>query len=108
MISDATRAGLSPARQQLLEIMQGLNFGRIERLSIRGGEPCYEQPPRIVEEIKLSDSKQMTDSRDNHIKFKREFEDLFAHLERLNEGVIDIEMRHSVPFRLLIDRSHER
>jgi hypothetical protein len=37
-----------------VEIIEALGFGVIERLLIRGGLPCYEPEPRIVQTIKLA------------------------------------------------------
>lgn len=40
-----TKASLTPARRRLLELMQEINFGRIEGLAVRGGEPVLDPPP---------------------------------------------------------------
>lgn len=102
-----TASNLSPAYQSLVQAVQGLNFGRIECLTIRNGEPCYEQPPHIVEEIKLASKlDRQADPSETGFTLKNEFAVLFAHLRHLRDGVVDIEVRHSVPFRLIIDRGH--
>lgn len=49
-----TKQELSPVRQQLLAQMQQLNFGRIEQLVIRGGEPVLDPEPVIVREHKFA------------------------------------------------------
>lgn len=38
-------AGLSPARRRLVELMQKVRFGRIEKLQVRDGEPILDPPP---------------------------------------------------------------
>src|SRR5690242_16219301 len=48
-----TKAALSPSRKRLVQMMQHLNYGRIEDLSIRGGEPIFDPPPRVIRHIKL-------------------------------------------------------
>jgi hypothetical protein len=38
---------------------------------------------------------------------KKEFESLFDQLNRLGDAVVDIEVRHSLPFRLVLERRIE-
>lgn len=97
----------SPSQLQLLQIIGELGFGRIEQLSIRNGEPCYERAPRILQEIKLSsETERRADHRKADVTLKQEFENLFSQLVRLSDGVVDIEVRHSLPFRLVLERSY--
>lgn len=37
MTDTATKAALAPARRRLAELMQEVNYGRIERLEVRDG-----------------------------------------------------------------------
>ena len=46
-----TKAALTPARRLLLELMQEVNFGRIEQLEVRDWEPVLDPPPRVVRQI---------------------------------------------------------
>ncbi len=39
---------LSPGRKRLIELMQEINYGRIENLQIRGGEPVFDPPPTVL------------------------------------------------------------
>ena len=99
------RERLNPGQRRTVEIIQTLGFGVVERLSIRNGSPCYEPEPRITQTIKLgSDSEQASDSDNDGLTLKREFEDLFSQLRRIQDGVVDIEIRHAVPFRLVLER----
>ncbi len=43
-----TKLSLSPARKRLVELMQEINYGRIENLQIRGGEPVFNPPPTVL------------------------------------------------------------
>jgi hypothetical protein len=104
-LQPARRSALTPARQRLLSIMQGVRFGRIEGLIIRNSEPCFEQPLRIVEEIRLaSDADYRAASSDGDFELKKEVTVLFDRLTRLRDGVVNIEVRHSAPFRLVLER----
>lgn len=103
----ATMSDLSPTYQRLQEVVQSLNFGRIERLMIRNGEPCYEQPPHIVEEIKLaSGPDHRVDPSEAIFTLKKQFAVLFAHLKQVRDGFVDIEVRHGLPFKLVLERCH--
>ena len=37
---------------------------------------------------------------------EKEFVDLFIQMDKLREGLVDIEVRHSLPFRLVLERRH--
>ena len=102
-----TERSLCPERRRIVEIVEQLGFGRIEQLWIRNGEPCFNPAPRIVEEIRLtSDSERRPDTNNPDLTLKQEFEHLFRHLARLLDGVVTIEVRHSVPFRLIAERRY--
>jgi hypothetical protein len=100
-----TKSSLNPVQRQTVEVIEALGFGVIERLWIRGGFPCYEPEPRLVQAIKL-DSEPARESNDGHsdLTLKKEFESLFDQLNRLGDAVVDIEVRHSLPFRLVLER----
>lgn len=53
MIARERITNLSDGRRRLLRLMQDINFGAIEELEIRGGEPMFSPPPRVVREIKF-------------------------------------------------------
>jgi hypothetical protein len=100
-----TKSLLSPAQRQTVEIIEILGFGSIESLVIRDGNPCFETEPRIVQAIKLeSQTTRKPDDSRADFRLKREFENLFDHLSRVREGVVDIEVRHGLPFRLVVAR----
>ena len=46
-----TKAALTPARRLLVELMQEVNYGRIEQLEVRDCEPVFKPPPRVVRQI---------------------------------------------------------
>src|SRR6266852_4422159 len=103
-----TKSSLNPVQCQTVEIIESLGFGVIERLSIRGGLPCYEPEPRIVQAIKLdSEPERLPDRSCADLTLKKEFESLFEQLSRLRDGIVDIEVRHRAPFRLVLERRYE-
>jgi hypothetical protein len=103
-----TKSSLEPNQRRIVEIIQALGFGVIERLLIRGGFPCYEPEPRIVQAIKLdSETERQPDRSRTDLTLKREFESLFDQLGRLCDGIVDIEVRHSLPVRLVLERRYQ-
>jgi len=100
-----TRSSLNPGQRRIVEIVEALGFGVIEQLSVRGGLPCHDPEPRIVQAIKLdSEPERQPDRSDADLTLKKEFESLFDQLSRLGDGVVGIEVRHSLPCRLVLER----
>ena len=48
MTDVVTKAVLTPARKRLVELMQEINYGRIEGLSVQDGEPVFDPPPTVL------------------------------------------------------------
>ena len=92
--SKAPVVRLSQAQRQLLELIQRYSFCEIENLEVRGGEPVFDPAPRITQEIKIGADD------------GRRPEKLLEHINRLGDGRIAvIEVRHRLPFRLVVERS---
>jgi hypothetical protein len=103
-----TKHLLTAGQSRLLDLIEELGFGRIEQLSIHDGEPCYDRSPRIVEEIKLgSMAERRPGCTTRGATLKKEFESLFNHLSGLSDGTVDIEIRHGLPFKLVLERCHK-
>ncbi len=103
-----TKSSLNPSQRRTVEIVEALGFGVIERLSIRGGLPWYDPEPRIVQTIKLgSGPERQPDRSDAALTLKREFESLFEQFDRVRNGIVDIEVRHSLPSKLVLERHYE-
>lgn len=58
------KRSLSPGRQRLVEMMQEINFGRVEALVVRGGEPVLDPPPRVVRDFLLGKTNAAHQARD--------------------------------------------
>ena len=102
------KSSLNPGQRRTVEIIEALGFGVIERLLIRGGLPCYEPEPRIVQSIKLDTEPQPQPDRNRaDLTLKKEFESLFDQLSRLGDAVVDIQVWHSLPARLVVERRCE-
>jgi len=100
-----TRGSLSAEQAMLLEIIENLGWGHVDGLLIESGQPNYERPPRIVQEIKLdAEPERPPDNKAIDFILKKAFVSLFDELSRLRTGVVDIEVRHGAPFRLILER----
>lgn len=102
MTASSKDQGLS----RTVDIIVALGFGVIEGLTIRNGLPCYDNEPRIVQSIKLYGQGDEADHAraDHDLPLGKEFAALFSEFERLAYCVVDIEVRHSLPFRLVAER----
>jgi hypothetical protein len=101
------KAALSPNRRRLVEVMQQLNFGRIEGLAIRAGEPTFSPAPRIVQDIKIgTDAGPRPELGREDFALKAPVIELFEQFDRLWDGTIEsVEVRHGLPFRVIVERS---
>jgi len=99
---------LNRDQRRTVNIITALGFGVIERLTIREGIPRYETEPRIVQTIKLgSNSAHWLDSNRTSTTLKKEFEQLFDQFRRLREATVDLEVRHGLPSRLVVESGLE-
>ena len=99
------KSSLTPARARLIELMQRLDFGRIEDLRILDGEPLFDPPPLAIREVKLArDNGPRPEIVKTDFALKAEVIDLFAQLEAIGDGVITrIEIQHGLPFRMIVE-----
>ena len=100
-VSDcSTFASLSPARRRLLRLMQRLNFGRIEELSIRRGEPLFDPMPRVVVEHKFSsENGARPEAGMADFPLKNQHLDLFRLFDSLqDENFAMLRVMHGTPF----------
>jgi hypothetical protein len=101
-----TKSSLSSDQRRTVAVIEALGFGVIERLFIRGGLPCFEPEPMIVQTIKL-ESQPARRHDPNLADLKQEFVSLFDQFSRLRDGVVDIEVLHGLPFKLVVSRRYQ-
>jgi len=99
------KSSLSPSQQKLLAEMQRINYGRIEGLPVRRGEPVMDPLPRVVREIKFGgENGPRPESAKADFTLKAPVRELFAQLEALGDGVIPcIEIQRGLPFRMTVE-----
>jgi hypothetical protein len=94
-----TKRTLSPARQQLVELLQRLNFGRIEGLKVRGGEPVLDPMPRVVREHKFCADNGPRPEAKRDCTLKNQVGDLMQLLDDIGDGTIAVlTVKHGLPF----------
>ena len=97
---------LSAPRQALVRLFQSVNFGYIEGLDVRGGEPVFNPAPAVFVEVKLdSDSEPRPETNLTDFELRSEVIRLMEQFEELGNGSIErIDVRYGVPRRAVIER----
>ena len=98
------KSSLSPNRRKLVELMQSVNFGRVENLQVRNGDPIFTSPPNVVREHKFgAENGPRPEAAATDFLLKQQVVELFSLLDHLNDGTIAvIEIKHGLPFRALV------
>jgi len=102
---DPTKSSLSPPKARLIEWMQRINFGRIEGLVGREGEPVLDPPPRVVREVKFGGEKgPRPEAAKKDFALKMQVRELLARIEAMGDGVIhSLEVKHGLPFKMTVE-----
>ena len=103
----ATRfSQLSAPERTLVRILQSINFGSIEMLVVRSGEPVFSPEPTVLVEVKLdSEPEPRPESDIADFELRAEITRLLAQIDVLGDGSIErIEVRHGIPWRMVIER----
>ena len=100
--ANITKQSLSESRKHLLELMQELNFGRIEGLAVQDGEPVFAPAPHIIREVKFGgENGPRRELEVNDFALKSQVVELFTHLTDLGSGMVEcLEVKHGLPFRM--------
>jgi hypothetical protein len=103
--NDFTKSSLSKTKARLIELMQRINFGSIEKLVIEKGELVFDPPPRIVREVKFgAENGPRPEAAKQDFALKAQVRDLFAQIEEIGDGVIhSLEVKHGLPFKMVIE-----
>jgi hypothetical protein len=85
--------------------MQRLNFGRIEDLVVRGGEPVFDPAPRVIQKVKIGgENGPRTEFSSTDFLLKKQMIELVEAIASLGEGkVLTIDVKHGLPFAVEIE-----
>jgi len=100
------KSQLSEARRQLVEVCKTVNFGHLEGLTVKNGEPILDPPPRVVRELRFpGDNEARTELASTDFELKGEVAAFLADLTKLSTGTIElVEIRHGMPFRARVEQ----
>ena len=100
-----TTADLTDREQLLVMLMSELNFGRIERIPIRDGQPCLDKAV-AVRNVKLGAEEGSHQAGPSDFRLKDCVVELVGQLRRVQSGTIrKIEVRHGLPAHLQLEQS---
>jgi hypothetical protein len=102
-----SKQDLSANRIGLLQLMQRINFGRIENLLIRNGDPDLDPPPRVIREVKFpGENGPRPEVGAGEFLLKSQVVELFKELDLLGDGTIAVlEVKHGLPFRMMVEEA---
>jgi hypothetical protein len=101
---------LSPCKKRLVELMREINFGQIECLHVRCGEPCFTPHPLVIEDIDLARDRDNGPSAccpDSDFLLKKQVVNLFNCLEKKGDGIVRfIVVQNGLPVRMKLERPY--
>jgi hypothetical protein len=100
-----TKSSLSEAQRHLVALLQWINFGRVEHLNVRGGEPLFDPPPRVIQTLKMgADNSRRRETTLPDFWLKQEVIEMLKLITNLGDGeVLVIEVQHGLPFALEVE-----
>lgn len=100
-----TKSTLSHPRAHLIKLMQCLDFGSIENIVVRDGEPVFNPPPRVVRDVKFGgENGPRPESSLNDFVLKASVRDFLARLDAIGDGTIRcLDVKHGLPFRMQVE-----
>ena len=106
MNQQITKSVLSEPQSRLVELLQRLNFGRIEGLQVRGGEPVFEPASRVVQKLKIGgDNAPRPEASLEDFWLKRQTIEMLEAIANLGDGeVLTIEVKHGLPFAMEVEQ----
>jgi len=99
------KSDLSEPEQQLVELLQDLDFGRVEELHVRGGEPVFDPPPRAVATLKMqAGTPARGEAHLTDFSLKQSVVLLMLLMRQIGDGrILLVEVRHGLPVTVDVD-----
>jgi hypothetical protein len=91
---------LGPERRELIELFCKTGFGRI-RIHIAAGQPVMDPRPVVLKEHKFGAASSVgrpTSQAD--FELKQQVIEFLEQIVSINDGVLDLEVQHGLPFRM--------
>jgi hypothetical protein len=98
------KSSLSLQRQFLIETLQRINFGRLENLRFKDGQPILDETARVFREHKFgSENGPRPESTKADFALKKQLAELFRYFDERGDGVVQsLEVKHGLPFRMIV------
>jgi hypothetical protein len=99
-----TKTNLTPARKRLIELMQEINYGRIEKLEVYGGEPVFDPPPTVLRLFLFGkDNGPNISRRKNGFALKKKVAELFEVFDRERSlSIQELMVDNGLPVRMTV------
>lgn len=99
MSQPITKSELSDPERRLLELLQEVNFGRIENLQVRGGAPVWEPVPQVIQTRKMGSSTgPRAEASLQDFWLKQPLVDLLQTIREIRDGeILTITVMHGLP-----------
>jgi hypothetical protein len=104
MSQSLTKNLVSRPRQRLIELMQSVNFGRLEHVRVADGEPRLPSLTHVIREVKFGGENGIRpESQCSDFTLKGPVVEMLQYFDRLGNCHIDVlEIKHGLPFRMLV------
>lgn len=102
------KGALCPLRRRLLELMQRINFGRVQFI-VRDGQPDFTQPVLTVRTVKPAsgENKPRPEARRTDFELRKEVMVLLDHVARASDGAsVMVKVQHGLPVLIEIEQEH--
>ena len=89
--SQLLKSSVSHPRIRLIELMQDINFGRLEFIHILDADPLFDPALRVIREIKFGgDNGPRPELGSDDFVLKSQVKELFAALDQIRDGFIEV------------------
>ena len=104
MTDTMTKAVLTPARRHLVEMMQEINYGRLEGLQVRDGDPLIDPPPTATRSFLFGRTNGPNRSREKKdFSLKKALADLFEIFDREQSlSIQELIIEDGLPIRMTV------
>ncbi|MHB1002025.1 MAG: hypothetical protein ACYC27_22520 [Armatimonadota bacterium] len=93
---------LSKEQRRLLLLMKEINYGRIESLAIRNGNPVFDRSTKVIRYIKFSEGDQNTVQRSD-LLHKPQISKFLGYINGLDNNLLELlEIKDGLPFLMNI------
>lgn len=105
MLDQIKKSDLCESERELVQLLRGLGFGRVEDLEVRDGRPVFYPPPRVIATLTLgSDIENRGETRDPTFCLKQQIIRLLLLIRQIRSGkVLLIVVRHGLPITVEVD-----